>query len=224
MGHERLLGSARCPRPMSFLRPFAGWMTCAPLETLAANAGRVSRGAQRFLRLIRYQWLGSFGNRGNGHYREELRKGLSAIKRYLTAHQLTEERTLVRLDGHYGTGAVLTDVAGFAFVTRGKEYSVLDHPQVQARLCLPPDQFQQRPRSARWYAASTITHRSRWDQMAHGAVSSWQPIRRAKRRALLGSRVLALSTNCSSRTYRNRHSPPAMSSNSPCFAAPLSLS
>ncbi len=52
-----------------------------------------------------------------------------------------------RLDGQYGTGAVLSDVASFAFVTRGKEYSVLDHPLVQARLHLPPDQFQQRPES-----------------------------------------------------------------------------
>jgi hypothetical protein len=32
-------------------------------------------------------------------------------------------------------------------VTRGKEYSVLDHPLVQARLHLPPDQVQQRPES-----------------------------------------------------------------------------
>ncbi len=39
------------------------------------------------------------------------------------------------------------DVADFAFVTRGKEYSVLDHPLVQARLHLPPDQVQQRPES-----------------------------------------------------------------------------
>jgi hypothetical protein len=42
---------------------------------------------------------------------------------------------------------VLTDLAGFAFVTRGKEYTVLDHPLVQSRLHLPPDQFQQRPES-----------------------------------------------------------------------------
>src|SRR6266581_2963918 len=69
-----------------------------------------------------YHWLGSFGNRGNGHYREELRRGISAIRRYLTASQLEASRTLLRLDGQYGTGAVLTDVAGFAFVTRGKEY------------------------------------------------------------------------------------------------------
>src|SRR5438034_2755752 len=51
---------------------------------------------------------------------------------------------LSRLDGQYGTGTVLSDVASFAFVTRGKGYSVLDHPLVQARLHLPPDQFQQR--------------------------------------------------------------------------------
>jgi hypothetical protein len=32
-------------------------------------------------------------------------------------------------------------------VTRGKDYTVLDHPLVQARLHLPPDQFQQRSES-----------------------------------------------------------------------------
>jgi hypothetical protein len=94
-----------------------------------------------------YQWLGSFGNRGNGRYREELRKGLAAIRRYLAASQLSPERSVLRLDGQYGTGAVLSDVAGFAFVTRGKDYSVLDHPLVRARLHLPPDQIQQRPES-----------------------------------------------------------------------------
>jgi hypothetical protein len=94
-----------------------------------------------------FQWLGSFGNRGNGRYREELRKALAVITRYLTAHQIPQARTLLRLDGQYGTGAVLSDLAGFAFVTRGKEYTVLDHPLVQARLHLPPDQFQKRPES-----------------------------------------------------------------------------
>jgi hypothetical protein len=91
--------------------------------------------------------LGSFGNKGNGRYREELRKGLAAMSRYLASHHFPQERTLLRLDGQYGTGTVLVDLAGFAFVTRGKEYSVLDHPLVQARLHLPPDQFQQRPES-----------------------------------------------------------------------------
>jgi len=94
-----------------------------------------------------FQWLGSFGNRGNGRYREELRQGLAAITRYLAAHQFPQARALLHIFGQYGTGAVLADLAGFAFVTRGKEYTALDHPLVQARLHLPPDQFQQRPES-----------------------------------------------------------------------------
>jgi hypothetical protein len=94
-----------------------------------------------------FQWLGSFGNRGNGRYREELRRALKVIEHYLTARHFPQEHVLLRLDGQYGTGAVLSDLVGFAFVTRGKEYTLLDLPLVQARLHLPPDQDQQRPES-----------------------------------------------------------------------------
>jgi hypothetical protein len=59
----------------------------------------------------RYHWLGSFGNKGNGRYREELRRGLCAIGRYLTAHQLPQARALVGLDGQCGLGAVVADLA-----------------------------------------------------------------------------------------------------------------
>ena len=119
---------------------------CAPGYT-GRKRGEVVRTRTMVSQAHSYQWLGSFGNRGNGRYREELRKALAAICRYLAAYQLPQERTLLRLDGQYGTGAVLCDLAGFAFVTRGKEYRVLDHPLIQARLHLPPDQFQQRPES-----------------------------------------------------------------------------
>jgi len=119
---------------------------CAPGYT-GRKRGQVVRTRTVISQAHSFQWLGSFGNKGNGRYREELRKGLSAIMRYLTAHQLPQGRALLRLDGQYGTGAVLADLAGFAFVTRGKEYTALDHPRVQARLHLPPDQFQQRPES-----------------------------------------------------------------------------
>ncbi len=54
-----------------------------------------------------FHWLGSFGNQGNGRYREELHKGLAAIGRYLAGYHLPQERTLLRLDGQYGTVAVL---------------------------------------------------------------------------------------------------------------------
>ncbi len=119
---------------------------CAPGYT-GRKRGEVVRTRTTVSQAHSYQWLGSFGNRGNGHYREELRNGLAAIRRYLTAHQLESSRALLRLDGQYGLGAVLADLAGFAFVTRGKEYRVLDHPLVQARLHSPPDQMQQRPES-----------------------------------------------------------------------------
>jgi len=119
---------------------------CAP-GYRGRKRGQVVRTRTVISQAHSFQWLGSFGNRGNGRYREELRQGLAAITRYLTAYQLPQARTLLRLDGQYGTGAVLSDLAGFAFVTRGKDYTVLDHPLVQARLHLPPDQLQQRPES-----------------------------------------------------------------------------
>jgi hypothetical protein len=139
---------------------------CAPGRARDANEERLSEHAQRCHRRTVESRLGSFGNQGNGRYREELRKGLAAIGRYLTAYQLDASRTLLRLDGQYGNGAVLADVAGFAFVTRGKDYHLLDHPLIQARLHLPPDQFQQRPRSVRQCAASMIAQRFRWDPRA----------------------------------------------------------
>src|SRR5579872_5042717 len=119
---------------------------CAP-GYRGRKRGQVVRTRTVISQAHTFQWLGSFGNRGNGRYRAELRQGLSAITHYLTAHQIPAECTLLRLDGQYGTGAVLADLAGFAFVTRGKDYTVLDHPLVQARLHLPPDQVQQRPES-----------------------------------------------------------------------------
>jgi hypothetical protein len=84
-----------------------------------------------------HQWLGSFGNKGNGVYREELRQVGKAIGAYLKAHQFPSQCALLRLDGAYGTGAVLSDLAGYANVPRGKDYTVLDHPLIQARLHLP---------------------------------------------------------------------------------------
>ena len=53
-----------------------------------------------------------------------------------------------RFDGQYGSGAVLADLAGFSLVMRGKDYRVVDHAQVQARLHLPAHQSFSRPESA----------------------------------------------------------------------------
>jgi hypothetical protein len=119
---------------------------CAPGYT-GRKRGEVVRTRTTISQAHTSQWLGSFGNRGNGKYRVEVRQSLAVIHRYLATCQVPPERALLRLDGLYGLGAILADLTGFAFVTCGRESSVLDHPLLQARLHLPPDQFQQRPES-----------------------------------------------------------------------------
>lgn len=85
-----------------------------------------------------HQWLATFGNPGNGQYREELCRAVAAIQAYTKAYDFPEEHVLLRLDGQYGTGAILADLDGLPFVIRGKDYQILDQPLVQARLHLPP--------------------------------------------------------------------------------------
>jgi hypothetical protein len=72
---------------------------------------------------------------------------VAAIECYSKAYELPEEQVLLRLDGQYGTGAVMADLAGFCYVMRGKDYRVLDRAEVQSRLHLPPDQQFSRPES-----------------------------------------------------------------------------
>src|SRR5437588_5534797 len=122
------------PEPSRRLRP-----VCAPGYT-GRKRGEVVRTRTTVLQAHTHQWLATFGNPGNGEYRKELRRAVETIQSYLRAHQLPEARTLLRLDGLYGTGAVLADLLGFPFVMRGKDYGVLDQPAVQTRLHLPADQ------------------------------------------------------------------------------------
>ena len=58
----------------------------------------------------------------------------------MKALTLSLSQAVVRLDGQYGNGAILADLVGLAYVMRGKDYDLLDLPEVQARLAQPPDQ------------------------------------------------------------------------------------
>ncbi|MFL5705685.1 MAG: hypothetical protein ACJ8AG_23070, partial [Ktedonobacteraceae bacterium] len=58
---------------------------CAP-GYRGRKRGQVVRTRTTVSQAHSFQWLGSFGNRGNGKARVELRQGLAAITRYLTAH------------------------------------------------------------------------------------------------------------------------------------------
>jgi hypothetical protein len=119
---------------------------CAPGYT-GRKRGEVVRTRTTVSQAHSFQWLGSFGKRGNGKDRDERRRATSTIEAYLTVQHLPRERALVRLDGHYGTGAVISDVGDFSFVTRGKDYAVLNRPEIQTRLHWPADQSFSRPES-----------------------------------------------------------------------------
>jgi hypothetical protein len=56
------------------------------------------------------------------------------------AQAVSPTQAVVRLDGQYGNGAIVADLAGLAYIMRGKDYALLDLPEVQARLGRPPDQ------------------------------------------------------------------------------------
>lgn len=96
---------------------------CAPGYT-GRKRGEVVRTRTTILQAHTSQWLGSFANPLPGLYREELRQAVAVIQRSCQVHDLPEERVVLRLDGLYGTGTVLADLAGFSFVTRGKDYAV----------------------------------------------------------------------------------------------------
>ncbi|MEO8972518.1 MAG: hypothetical protein ABI406_13065 [Ktedonobacteraceae bacterium] len=102
------------PAPKPRLRPL-----CAPGYT-GRKRGEVVRSRTTILQAHTHQWIATFGNPGNGEYRTELRRAVAAIQQSLQAHHHPEERALLRLDGQYGTGAVLADLAGLPFVMRGK--------------------------------------------------------------------------------------------------------
>jgi hypothetical protein len=84
---------------------------CAPGYT-GRKRGEVVRTRTTVLQAHTHQWLATFGNPGNGEYRAELRRAVAVIQSYLAAHQLPEER------------ALLADLAGLAYVMRGKDVSV----------------------------------------------------------------------------------------------------
>jgi hypothetical protein len=119
---------------------------CAP-GYLGRKRGEVVRTRTTVLQAHTYHWLGTFSNAGNGDCRGELRRAVAAILAYLKAHQVPPARAVVRLDGQYGTAAVLADLAGLAYVTRGQDYHLLERDEVQTRLHLPPDQQITHPES-----------------------------------------------------------------------------
>ena len=128
---------------------------CAPGH-LGRKRGEVVRTRTTILQAHTHQFLGTFGNPGNGHYRHELKRARSVIATYAHALSFPLSRVVIRLDGLYGDAAPLADLLandpdegteGPAVVVRGKAYHLIAQPAIQQRLQLPPDQVTVHPES-----------------------------------------------------------------------------
>jgi len=121
---------------------------CAPAY-LGRKRGEVARTRTTVLQAHSHHWLGSFGGSGNGDYCAQLARACEAIISYAGWLCMPLASLLIRLDGLYGTTAVLTALlsSGMGVIVRSKEYGLLDLPAVAARLTLPPDAHTTHPES-----------------------------------------------------------------------------
>jgi hypothetical protein len=125
---------------------------------LGRKRGEVVRTRTTLLQAHTHQWLGTFSGAGNGDYRGELRRAMQVVSTYVKAQHVPLSQAVVRLDGQYGDGAIVADLAGLAFVMRGKDYHLLDLPVVQTRLLAPPDAQMRHPESGTERALFDFPH------------------------------------------------------------------
>src|SRR5260370_35741147 len=127
---------------------------CAPGH-LGRKRGEVARTRTTILQAHTHQWLGTFGNPGNGQYRQALKRARALTAAYAHTLSFPLSHVVIRLDGLYGDAAPLADLLaaqageeeGPAVVVRGKAYHLLEQPAIQQRLQRPPDQMTVHPES-----------------------------------------------------------------------------
>ncbi len=119
---------------------------CAP-GYRGRKRGEVVRTRTTVLQAHTQQWLGTFSGAGNGDYGAELDAACAVIVAYLHAKGLSPAQALLRLDALYGNATPLAHIqrAGLGFLTRGRDYQLLDHPNVRARLTQPCEVIVQHP-------------------------------------------------------------------------------
>jgi len=121
---------------------------CAPAY-LGRKRGEGARTRTTVVQAHSHEWLGTFGGPGNGNYRAELARACQAIISYAGGLCMPLAQILIRLDGLYGTTAVLLPLllCGLGVIVRCKEYGLLDLPVVAARLKEPADAQRTHPES-----------------------------------------------------------------------------
>jgi hypothetical protein len=123
------------PRPQRWMEAVS-----APGYT-GRQRGEVVRTRTTILQAHTQEWLGTFSGAGNGDYAAELEAACQVMTVYLAAKGVSPTQALVRLHGLYGTTSLLARMqpSKLGFLTRGRDYHLLDHPTVQARLPQPCD-------------------------------------------------------------------------------------
>jgi hypothetical protein len=121
---------------------------CAP-GYQGRKRGEVVRTRTVVLQAHTHQFLGTFGESGNGDYRGELRRAIQVITTYATQLGHPAASILVRLDGLYGDAAPLLDVlsADLGVIARSRAYHLLDLEMVKQTLARAPVHVSTHPES-----------------------------------------------------------------------------
>src|SRR5260370_853399 len=138
MAHGKLPANERCLKPLIVPLHNGDCVRCVLPATPGANEGRSCEPGRLSCKRIPINGWGR-SLTGNGDYRGELLRAIQVISAYAQAQSVLLRQVVIRLDGQYGNGAIVADLAGLAYVMRGRDYHLLDLPQVQARLQAPPD-------------------------------------------------------------------------------------
>ncbi len=149
-GTKQAVRQRALPQTTDLPAPHRRFELVAAPAYLGRKRGEIARTRTTVLQAHTHQWLGTFGNAGNGDYRGELLRARAVISSYAAALSLPLSQVLTRLDGLYGNAAPLVDLlaaGGPGVIVRGKDYHLLNLPAVSARLQRPPDQQTRHPES-----------------------------------------------------------------------------
>lgn len=93
------------------------------------------------------EWLGTFGNPGNGSPGTDLKRACLLIQQYLQQHKLPGNRAIVRLDGYYGLPKFVNEIQQhqLGYLLRSRDYGLLEHHSIQNRLETSPGTFWSHP-------------------------------------------------------------------------------
>ncbi len=121
---------------------------CAP-GYQGRKRGEIVRTRTVLLQAHTHQFLGTFGELGNGDYRGELLRAIQVSTSYTIKLGLSTASVLLRLDGLYGDAAPLLDVlaAGLGVIVRSRDYTLLNLEVVKQALARSPDQVSTHPES-----------------------------------------------------------------------------